>query len=95
MKEQKTDQKKIDDFLNEHEQKNDAPSSIDNSSLNNTPSFFYYCPKCHEKLKNRKDPCPRCGYQGYIPLSEQQTKKIRLVLFVIFLIIALIVYFSR
>lgn len=40
MKEQKTDQKKIDDFLNEHEQKNDAPSSIDNSSLNNTPSFF-------------------------------------------------------
>ena len=43
MKEQKTDQKKIDDFLNEHEQKNDAPSSIDNSSLNNTPSFFYYC----------------------------------------------------
>jgi uncharacterized paraquat-inducible protein A len=55
----------------------------------------YNCPKCHSKLANRTDKCPRCGYQGYIPMSENETKKIRWILFVIILIAAILVYLSN
>lgn len=53
----------------------------------------YVCPSCHRPLRSRKESCGHCGYAGYIPMSETETKRIRTILFVILFIAALAVYF--
>ena len=47
------------------------------------------CPKCGYVLASRSA-CPRCGYNGYVPMTKSETKKIRMILFPIILIIAII-----
>ncbi len=51
-----------------------------------------YCPRCRHRLESRHA-CPYCGYNGYIPMSEKQTRRIRLLLFPLILIIAIILFF--
>ncbi len=50
------------------------------------------CPRCSHVLKERHG-CPYCGYHGYIPMSQKQTRRIRLILFPIVIVIAVILYF--
>jgi|GEM_PF-2584707 len=52
----------------------------------------YQCPKCHKLISSRKEPCKYCHYSGYIPMSEDETKKIRSILFFVILAIAIVVY---
>lgn len=47
------------------------------------------CPKCGYVLASRST-CPRCGYNGYVPMTKSETKRIRMILFPIILIIAII-----
>lgn len=48
------------------------------------------CPKCGTILDSRKSPCPACGYHGYIPMSDAQIKKIKLILYPISIILAIL-----
>ena len=49
------------------------------------------CPKCGKET-SYTTMCPHCGYQGYMPLSEAATKRVRLILFVVILAVAAVVY---
>ena len=49
------------------------------------------CPKCGYLLTSRTG-CPRCGYHGYIPMSEDETRKTKLILYPVLLVIAVLVY---
>ncbi len=49
------------------------------------------CPRCGKPLEDRKSPCPHCGYAGYIPMSEAQIKKTKLILYPVFAIIAIFI----
>lgn len=49
------------------------------------------CPKCQKPLENRRDVCPHCGYHGYIPMSEAEIRKTKLLLYPIFAIAAALV----
>lgn len=60
-------------------------------NVNNT-GLYYQCPACHKLVTSRKETCKHCGYTGYIPMSEVETKRIRSVLFIIILIVAVVVY---
>ncbi len=55
------------------------------------------CPHCSNVLKERKGSCPRCGYTGYIPMSESQAKRIKLIIYPIALVLAivLVIVFSK
>ena len=48
----------------------------------------FFCPQCGAELETRKSRCARCGYEGYVPLSEAQSKKIRRILFAVLGVIA-------
>ena len=52
------------------------------------------CPQCGYRFPAARQ-CPRCGYSGYIPMSEQQTKRIRWILFPVLQVIAVIVLVIR
>ena len=56
-----------------------------------TDSSGIRCPKCGYLLENRRG-CPRCGYNGYIPMSEEETKKTKLILYPIVLVVAILIY---
>ena len=49
------------------------------------------CPKCGYVLSGRTS-CPRCGYNGYVPMTKKQTRRVKLILYPIFLIIAVLVF---
>lgn len=48
------------------------------------------CPRCGTVLEKRKGACPHCGYDGYIPMSEAQIRKIKLILYPVFIVLALL-----
>jgi len=87
------DPQKLADFFSETEKKPEAsPESPKEEPPIPSLAPAYFCPRCHQPLSNRKDPCPHCGYRGYIPMSESETNRIRLILFVILLAVAIVVY---
>jgi len=49
------------------------------------------CPKCGSAVGNISM-CPHCGYRGYMPMSEKKLKRTRLILYPIFLAVAILVY---
>lgn len=54
-----------------------------------------FCPKCGAELESRKSICQNCGYKGYVPLSNAQSKKIRRILFVVFGAVAVAILIWR
>lgn len=48
------------------------------------------CPRCGYVLQSRSS-CPRCAYNGYVPMTKAETKKIKLILYPIVLIIVVLV----
>ncbi len=52
------------------------------------------CPRCGKEMTDRRSPCPHCGYYGYIPMSEAQIKKTKLILYPIFAVAAALVIFA-
>ncbi len=51
------------------------------------------CPRCGKLLEDRHGACPYCGYDGYIPMSEAQIKKIKLILYPIAIVLAILAIF--
>ena len=49
------------------------------------------CPRCGKEMTDRKSPCPHCGYQGYVPMSEAQIKRTKRILYPIFAAVAALV----
>lgn len=49
------------------------------------------CPKCGAMLEGRKGGCPQCGYSGYIPMSDEEIKRTKLILYPVFAVLAAIV----
>ena len=49
------------------------------------------CPRCGHLLADRKG-CPYCRYTGYIPMSKQQTKRIKYILYPILLLAAIVLF---
>ncbi len=49
------------------------------------------CPKCQKPLESRRGACPHCGYHGYIPMSEAEIKRTKLILYPIFVVVAALV----
>ncbi len=91
------EEERIDDFLVEASKKS-KENTLKNQDKPQEPQkkefakLAYQCPSCHKLISSRKHPCKYCGYSGYIPISEQQTKKIRMVLFIVILVAAIVVY---
>ena len=92
----KIDQDKLKEFF---EETKELKNKEQNDSTNNTKkvepkslSRPFKCPACHKALSSRKEPCKYCGYKGYIPMSDEQIKKTRFVLFIVILVIAVVVY---
>jgi uncharacterized OB-fold protein len=93
------EQDRLKDFFDEVKSIKPSPS-IKKESVNDTETqksdknsgLYYQCPACHKLVTSRKETCKHCGYTGYIPMSEVETKRIRRVLFVIILIGAAAVY---
>lgn len=94
MKKEKIDQDKLKEFLDET--KNLTNKEEEKEEKVRKPSQElakpYRCPSCHKSLSSRKEPCKHCGYKGYIPMSDEEIKKTRFVLFIILLIAAVVVY---
>ena len=42
------------------------------------------CPRCGKDIESRKSGCPHCGYSGYIPMTEEEIKRVRRILYPIF-----------
>lgn len=49
------------------------------------------CPKCQKPLESRRGACPYCGYHGYIPMSEAEIRKTKLILYPVFAIVAALI----
>ena len=49
------------------------------------------CPRCGKPMDDRKSPCPHCGYHGYVPMTEAQIKRIKLILYPVFAVAAALV----
>ena len=90
-KRKKVDPEKLKDFFEETSKSHDTEQK---NNVSERKTYIYRCPQCQKTLYNRKEACPHCKYQGYIPMSSEEIKKIRIVLFIIILIIALIVFIS-
>jgi len=95
-KNKKIDQTKLKEFFEETEKLKDKCDNVDSTESNKPISSYdvphYRCPKCSKPLYNRKAPCPYCNYNGYIPMSNTDTKRIRTILFIIIMIVAIVVY---
>ena len=52
------------------------------------------CPRCGAHLRNLTG-CPHCGYRGYIPMSVNQTRRIKWILSPILLIAILLFLILR
>ena len=50
-----------------------------------------HCPRCGKALDDRKSSCPHCGYTGYVPMSEAQIKRTKLILYPIFAVVAALI----
>ena len=94
-KKPKPDSAKLAEFFAE----TDKPSKLPDPSPGSSPResepapMPYQCPNCRKPLRSRKEPCPHCGYHGYVPMSSGETGRIRWILFAVLLAIALAVYF--
>lgn len=96
-KEKKQQEKqKIDEFLKDYQNSQEKENqSSDNKPEKPEDQFQrkpYRCPSCHRFLTSRKEPCKYCGYKGYIPMSEEDTRKTRFILFIVLLAAAIVVY---
>lgn len=49
------------------------------------------CPRCGKPMDDRKSPCPHCGYHGYVPMTEAQIKRTKLILYPVFAVAAALV----
>ena len=79
---------KCDDGSTEAEKETESASAEEYLNEKNSVP----CPACGQRLKTGTRRCPKCGYSGYIPLTLEQTVKIRLILFPVLLIIAALIY---
>lgn len=52
------------------------------------PSTPVPCPRCGKQIEHRKSGCPHCGYHGYIPMTEEEIKRVRRTLYPIFAVAA-------
>jgi uncharacterized protein YlaI len=96
LEKKKLEKEKIDEFLNETQKDtsvNYLDKSIGKSRQNKNVNIPrpYKCPRCHRLIKSRKEPCEFCDYNGYIPMSEFETKRVRSILFVVLMIVAIVV----
>lgn len=92
----KIDPGKLAEFYAEVDKPGTKPgeSAPDSAAENSSPRPLpYLCPNCRKPLGNRKEPCPHCGYHGYIPMAEGETRRVRWILFFLLLVLALVVYF--
>ncbi len=48
------------------------------------------CPRCQKQRDHRKGSCPHCGYDGYVPMSDAEIKKIKLILYPIAIVLAIL-----
>ena len=54
------------------------------------------CPRCGHRMYAGAKRCDKCGFDGYIPMSDGQIIKTRFILFIILAVIAAAVYlFTR
>lgn len=51
------------------------------------------CPRCGKEVESRKNGCPHCGYSGYIPMTEEEIKRTKLILYPIFAVVAILALF--
>ena len=49
------------------------------------------CPRCGKEMTDRKSPCPHCGYHGYVPMTEAQIKRTKLILYPVFAVAAALI----
>ncbi|MBR1868281.1 MAG: hypothetical protein IJ800_06885 [Clostridia bacterium] len=49
------------------------------------------CPVCGEKFYEKTKKCPKCGFEGYMPISKERSLFIRTFIFISFFIVAGIV----
>jgi hypothetical protein len=76
--------------------KSQAPQDTSKERLNPVcRAEEYVCPKCGEKLPFRKSTCPKCGYDGYVPMSEAEIKRVRGILFVIAAVALVVILIIR
>jgi len=80
------------DQANANESASDSPKK--KKEQKNGDDEIIRCPQCGYVLTSR-GPCGRCGYSGYVPLSEKQTKRIKLILYPILLVIAVLFYLYK
>jgi uncharacterized paraquat-inducible protein A len=94
LKKEKIDQDKLKEFLDETKNLTNKEEEKEEKVSKTSQGLAkpYRCPSCHKSLSSRKEPCKHCGYKGYIPMSDEEIKKTRFVLFIILLIAAVVVY---
>ena len=52
------------------------------------PSTPVPCPRCGKQIEHRKSGCLHCGYHGYVPMTEEEIKRVRRTLYPIFAVAA-------
>lgn len=62
-----------------------------------TADYIKACPACGEQMPIDAKLCPKCGYVegkkgGYQPMTAEQIRRTRSVLFVVLMVVAVIVY---
>jgi rubrerythrin len=92
-KNNKINQDKLNEFFEETERKQKNPEVCDVNPVDEFSSSIkkYKCPKCNNPMSSREEECPCCHYKGYVPMSDDETKRVRTILFFIILAIALAV----
>ena len=93
-KKNKIDKEKLREFCEETEKARETESNqSEDVGEELTPRKpAYMCPACKRMLYSRKEACPHCNYSGYIPMSDEEIKRIRRILFWIILAIAIAVF---
>lgn len=69
----------------------------ENPHTKTTADYTKACPSCGEQMPINSRVCPKCGYAegakgGYQPMTPEQIRRTRRVLFVILMVVAVIVY---